>query len=161
MNDLFILSGRSWLSYMHTSKLQHNYISHRVFLGNSFGSKIMKYSMSWFPKSWSQTSWLWLFQQHILPGFIMTIDHSSTLQDTTRSNWVISKNSTRIWPWAQTNTLKWHYKMKFMLQQPKFITPKHLSAIVFLPNQLLLPAMSPSQIHLLKISFFLQVLSCK
>ena len=75
----------------------------------------------------------------------MTIYQSSTQQDPTWSNWGISKNSTTKSPWPQTNTLKWHYKFKYMQQQPKHTTSKHLSAIDFLLNQLLLPVISPFQ----------------
>ena len=76
----------------------------------------------------------------------MTIHQSYTIQDPTRSNWGISKNSTTKSPWPQTNTLKWHYKLKCMEQQPKNTTPKHLSTNDFLLNQLLLPAISLSRI---------------
>ena len=82
--------------------------------------------------------------KHIFPGFLMTIHQTSTLLDLTWSNWGISKNPTKISPWPQTNTSKWHYKWKCMQQQPKYTALKHLSAIDFLLNQLLLLTISPS-----------------
>ena len=135
---------------MHTSKLQRNYISHKKTLSIlplQFLEELKKITgpTSWFTKSWSQTSWSWSFQQHILPGFLMTIHQSSILQDPTKSNWEISKISTTISPWPQANTSKGHYKLKYVQQQPKHTTPKYLSGIDFLLNQLLLRDISPSQ----------------
>ena len=103
-NYFFILSWCGWLSYIHTSKLQYNYMchlkNHWAFLPPQFleETKNIMGPTSWSSKSWSQTPWSWSFQQHILPGFPMTIHQPSTLQDTTWSDWGISKNSTTISP---------------------------------------------------------------
>ena len=99
LNYFFILSRHGWLSYMHTSKLQHNYISHSENVigpssAISWVTKSITGPTSWFPKSWSQTQWPRSFQQHILPGFLFTIYQSSAQQDPTISNWGSSKNST-------------------------------------------------------------------
>ena len=76
----------------------------------------------------------------------MTIHQSFSLQHPTWSNRVISKNSTTVSPWPQTNSSKWNYKLKYVQQQSKHTTPKYLSAIDLHLHPLLLPAISTSQI---------------
>ena len=41
------------------------------------------------PRSWSQTSWPWSFQQYFSPGFLMTTLQSFAQQVPTWSNWRI------------------------------------------------------------------------
>ena len=140
LNYFFILSWHDWLSYMYTSKLQHNYISYskitiRPSSAIPWGTKNITGPKNPGHKHWDPG--------HSSNTFLMTIHQSSSLQDPTMGNWGISKYSTTS-RWPETKTSKWHYKLKCVQQQPKNTTPKHLSAIDFLLNQLLLQAISPS-----------------
>ena len=149
LSDFVILSWCGWLSYMHTSKLQHNYISHsKNTIGPSsvipWGTKNIMEPTSWFPKSLSQTPWPWSFQQHILPGFL-----NHPLYRTLPGVTGVFPKIQQYHHGPKPNTSKWYYKLKCMQQQqqPKYTMPKHLSAIDFLLNQLSLPAILPSHIH--------------